>query len=270
MRKFILTALVFILTCPVILSGQNYMRALSKTELRNEINKYIDEAKSLGSMLPSTRAEQLDMVSRSIQVMDTKWMDFFQKSADVISADEELLNLSMDYEQALTAAQDSITVRRDRIAKAKVFVKSENLIASKVVEYAELEKKARELSLSKLTAEQLGTLKAKEQIDFMEISDAYNAAVDAANVNPALKQRMAVLQSRYITLQNNSSKIQAMAYVPFVARIKDYLMSIAAVSIIMMFFIFIGNYIKTLKTAKESAKKMEEILQKNDREIPTI
>lgn len=270
MRKLVLTAIAFALVCPVVLTGQDYMRNISKSELQSEMNSYIDQVVSIGANLSNARAEQLDVANRSIQIVDAKWMDFFQKSADYISADEELLNLSFDYEQARSAAQDSITVRKERLEKAVIFVKSENFIANKAAEYLELEKKATELSLTKYTAKELENLKAKETIEFMDITKAFTTAKDAADINPALKQRMTALQSRYIAIQNSSSKIQAMEFVPLVTRIKDYLLSLAAVAIIMMFFIFIGNYIKTLKTAKESAKQMEEILQKNDREIPTI
>lgn len=271
MRREILILAAFLLLCPVVAAGQNdYMKAINKSEIKNGINDFISEMTMIGDNLSSARTEQLEMANRSVQLVDARWMDFFQRAVEDISADEELLNLSLDYEQARTAVQDSINIRKERMAQVLVFVKSEKIIADKAAVYLEMEKRAKELSLTKVTAKELENLKAKEALDFMEVTEAYSAAKGAFDINPALQQRMDALQARYIALQNSSTTIQEMAFVPLVTRIKDYLLSIAAVAVIMMFFVFISNYIKTLKNAKESAKKMEELLQKNDKEIPTI
>lgn len=269
MKKIYLILLVSVLYV-ALSSGQNRSLMRSREALGSQIEEYISEMKALGSNLGSTRPEQLKIASRSANVLDTKWTDFLQDAFESISEDDRLLELVVEYEQARDATLDSISIRKLRIEKTTDFVKAEKLIKSKRASYQEMEKNALALSLVKQSAPMLERLKAEEQISFMDVSAAFQTAREAAAINPVLKGRMAVLQSEFIDIRNSSSKIQEMEFKPFVERIKDYIMSLAAFAIIMMFLVFIGNYIKAAKTAKESARKMEELLHKNDGETPTI
>ncbi len=250
--------------------GQRGYPSLSKMELNTRIERYIEDMVSLGTHLNSLKSDQLKNVNRSVNVLDAQWNEFYLQNADIITSDEKLLERAEDYEQARNATLDSIGTRKDRIEKTAIFVKSEKLITESVEKYQSLKEKAVKLSLVKQSVPALDKLKAKEQLDFVDLQNAYQAAKEAAEVNPMLNSRMAYLQSRFIEIQNYSSKIQQLEFKPFIARIKDYVLSLAAVSIILMFGVFISNYIKTLKTAKESAKKMEEILHQNDNNIPSI
>lgn len=244
--------------------------AATKIDLASRITGYVNEMNSLGENLSNLRPDQLQGVSRYARILDARWNGFYQGEVAFIAEDEELLGLVADYEQARAATLDSLNTRKVRIEKTTEFVKAEKVILSKAPNYRNLRDKAFKLSLTKQTAPLLEQMKAKEQLDFAEIEAAYRTAGEAASMNPKLKGRMNAVQEKYLEIKGCSDEIQGMEFVPFVDRIKNYVMSLAAVSIIMMFGVFISNYIKTAKTAKESAKKMEEVLHQNDQNIPTI
>ena len=269
MRKLFL-ALIFTVLPAALCAGQESKSDKALASIANRIEEYISEMVSIGSNLGNTRPEQLKIAGRSANVLDTKWTDFLQNEFETISSNDRLLELMAEYEQAREATMDSINIRKLRIEKTAVFAKAEKFIKSKRAAYQEMERKAFNLSLVKQSAPMLEKLKAEEQILFLDVSGNFQAAKEAATINPVLKGRMAAVQNEFIEIQNSSSKIQQMEFKPFITRIKDYIMSLAAVAIIMMFLVFIGNYIKAAKTARDSARKMEELLHKDDGQTPTI
>ena len=59
-------------------------------------------------------------------------------------------------------------------------------------------------------------------------------------------------------------------YKPLIQRVKDWLVSFAAVAMLLMFFNMMQGKIQAAKQMKENMKKMQEQLHKNDDEIPSI
>jgi hypothetical protein len=60
-----------------------------------------------------------------------------------------------------------------------------------------------------------------------------------------------------------------MAYKPFIQRIKDYLLGFAAVAILLLFFNLMSSKMKTIKQAREQAKKMKDMMA-GHHNYPTI
>ena len=77
------------------------------------------------------------------------------------------------------------------------------------------------------------------------------------------------MEKKFVQLQSVSAKIQEMEYKPFIQRIKDYLLGLAAVAILMMFVNLLSQKLKQLKAAREQAKKMKESMM-GQKEYPTI
>ena len=77
------------------------------------------------------------------------------------------------------------------------------------------------------------------------------------------------MEKKFVELQSVSAKIQEMEYKPFIQRIKDYLLGLAAVAILMMFVNLLSQKLKQLKAAREQAKKMKESMM-GQKEYPTI
>ena len=62
-----------------------------------------------------------------------------------------------------------------------------------------------------------------------------------------------------------------MQYKPLIARIKDYLLGLAAVAVLLLFVSMVKTKIKAAKDARENMKKYQETLKLNGQdEYPTI
>ena len=82
--------------------------------------------------------------------------------------------------------------------------------------------------------------------------------------------RFQPIEEKYIELKNISEKIQALEYKPWLQRIKDYLYSLAAVAMILLFLNMLQAKLKALKQARENAKKLREMMDKDNNDYPTI
>ncbi|MCQ2168489.1 MAG: hypothetical protein MJY69_07510 [Bacteroidales bacterium] len=234
------------------------------------MNSLVSDVASLGDNLENASKAQLDRTSRSLSLFDVKWSEYLQNNYEAIVADNDLIAIMDEFEETRTAVRNSIELRKAQIEKTEQFIKSEQFVSSQLGQYRDLKDKAFKLSLVKQGADALEKLKAKEKLDFADIGNAYQTAKEAAEINPRLKDRMDSLQGLFVEIQTISGEIQKMEFKPLMTRIKDYLMSIAAVSVIMMFLVFLGTYVKSVKSAKESAKQMKQLLNKGENEPPVI
>lgn len=152
----------------------------------------------------------------------------------------------------------------------KNFADAEKFCMSQDSLYQELDKKAMEYSLVKTTAPQLEQLKGQEQSVFAELQQQYETAKSLSQEFPAFQPRFQQIEEKYIDLKNQSEKIQALEYKPWIQRVKDYLYSFAAVAMILMFINMVQAKIKALKQARENAKKLREALNNEEDDYPTI
>ena len=68
-----------------------------------------------------------------------------------------------------------------------------------------------------------------------------------------------------------SEKIKAMAYKPFIQRIKDYLLGLAAVAILLLFFNLAVTRLVAVKKAYKSMQQYKKLMKINENEnYPTI
>ena len=117
---------------------------------------------------------------------------------------------------------------------------------------------------------ELEKVKGKEQLLFTEIQEQYNTAKGLSQEFKDFLPRFQPIEEKYIELKNTSEKIQALEYKPWLERIKDYLYSLAAVAIILLFINMLQAKIKAFKQARENAKKLREMMDNNDNDYPTI
>lgn len=256
-------ALLTVILLPALVYGQN-------REMEHRMNSLVSDVASLGDNLENASKTQLDRTTRSLNLFDVKWSEYLQNNYENIVADNDLIAIMDEFEEVRTTVGNAIELRKAQIEKTEQFLKSEQLVSSQLGQYKDLKDKAFKLSLVKQGADALEKLKAKEKLDFADIQNAYQTAREAADINPRLKDRMDSLQGMFVEIQTMSDEIQKMEFKPLMTRIKDYLMSIAAVSVIMMFFVFLGTYVKSIKSAKDSAKQMKQLLNKGESEPPEI
>lgn len=237
----------------------------------DKIKVFSDTIKDLTKAAAKVNSIQgIDRIEKQLGESDFRYDLFFKTSAEEISSKEELQAKLLDYQAARQSLVDSLTVWRSRFEARESFENAGIFLASQDSTYRAMYKLSNKLSITSQTAKALEKLKAREQLRFAEVQSKYDEACSAIQVDPSLSEGFEALESNYIELKSYSVKIQQAQYKPFIERIKDYLLSIAAVTIILMFIVMIKGQITSAKQYRDNMKKMQEQFKKKDNEIPSI
>ena len=229
----------------------------------------IDMEMPLTEPLLDVVGDRLKALTTALNSFTVRWDTYSQAQQVYVADNEELLNKVAQIQQIRQAVTDSLAARQQQHDQLTAFSKAEQMIWGQDKTYRRLYQQAAKYSLSSKLAAQLEKVKAEEQALFADIQTNYNQAKTAADAFPGLKVRMKGMDSKFFELQTVSAKIQEMAYKPFIQRIKDYLFGLAAVAILLLFFNLMSSKLKTIKQAREQAKKMKEMMT-GQRNYPTI
>lgn len=240
-------------------------------EMSEKMEGFLSELTELSEDIPQTKtANALAAVRRRLTSLNVRWDAYNTLMQMDIAQSELLMELVAQFQtsqQQVTEAMDQQQLVMEAIVR---FREVERQFPNYEKRYEELEQEAISYSLIAKTADLLAQVKGKEQLLFQEVDQQFMAAKEAVALVPALTTVGARLENRYLVLKQKSEVIQAAAYKSPIERIKDYVMTFAAVAIILMFFSMVQSKLKALKAARENAKQYQEMLQKNNPEIPTI
>ncbi len=240
-------------------------------EIESRMLDFYDQLNELSAQVPRAKTEtELTEVDRQATAVDTKWNTYYQSNQTEIAADDSLLQIVAEYQLVRQGLLDSIAGKRHLNEVQKGFSEAESFIFSQDSAYTRLYETALEYSLVKSLAAQLEKVQGREQLLFAEIQSRYENAKNWAQEVPELQTRFPKIEEKYLELKNTSEKIQDMKFKPWIQRIKDYLYSIAAVAMILMFVNVLQAKLKTLKQARENAKKMRQMMNKEEDDYPTI
>ena len=229
----------------------------------------IDMEMPLTEPLLDVVGDRLKALTTALNSFTVRWDTYSQAQQVYVADNEELLNKVAQIQQIRQAVTDSLAARQQQHDQLTAFSKAEQMIWGQDKTYRRLYQQAAKYSLSSKLAAQLEKVKAEEQALFADIQTNYNQAKTAADAFPGLKVRMKGMDNKVFELQTVSAKIQEMAYKPFIQRIKDYLMGLACVAILLLFFNLMSSKLKTIKQAREQAKKMKEMMN-GQHNYPTI
>lgn len=209
---------------------------------------------------------------KSMKSLDMRWTSYYSLEQWEISQDEGLMASVERYELLKQEAGDSLAVRAQMLDALDAFSQAHDYISDLDSTYNRIGKKAFSLSLSSKTAPLLEKEKKKEQLLFSSVQDIFEKAQEAKRLNVVSEKRMAELEDLYAVIKSKSDTIQAMEYKPFLERIKDYLMSLAAVAVLLMFLSMARSKWKAAREKKESLKKYKETMKLygQDHDYPTI
>jgi len=213
--------------------------------------------------------ERLKSLTRAMNSFNARWDAYSQAQQVYIADNDSLLNKLAEIQQMRQIVADTLASRQQQYDQLTAFSKAEELIWGQDNNYRRLYQQAKQYALSPKLESRLEKVKAEEQALFAKIQASYSQAKEAADAFPGLELRMKGIDNKYFELQTVSAKIQEMAYKPFIQRIKDYLIGLAAVAILLMFFNLLNAKIKTIKQAREQAKKMREMMS-GQHNYPTI
>ena len=229
----------------------------------------IDMEMPLTEPLLDVMGNRLKTLTIAVNSFTSRWDAYSQAQQVYIADNDSLLSKLAEVQQMKQMVTDTLASRQQQYDQLSAFAKAEVFIWSQDKIYQKLYKQAVEYSLSGKLAAKLEKVKAAEQAEFADVTKHYEQAKAAADAFPGLKIRMKGIDEKYFQLQTVSTKIQEMAYKPFIQRIKDYLMGLAAVAIVLMFLNMVRSKLKALKVAREQAQKMKDMMN-GQHNYPTI
>jgi isoleucyl-tRNA synthetase len=227
---------------------------------------------AISPTLVVTFQDRINYLNQSYNSLDVKWNTYYQASQLDIAADEELMEEVAKLEQLKQSVKDTLDLRTQQVDAIAKFASADKFIISHVDVYKKLYTKAYKLSLLKKFGPMLEKVKAKEQVVFGELQTNFEQAKAASELVPTLNRRMETLDEQYVIMKSVSEKVQALEYKPWMQRIKDYVMGLAAVAIILMFVNGIWSKFKAYKDKAANLKKYNDMLKNNgkDTTYPTI
>lgn len=247
-----------------------FMEELDELKTVSDIRLTVNGAMPVSQSLVAVYRERIQLMYQNFNTIDVKWNTFYQANQQDIAQDEELMEVVAAFQEIKQALADTLAAKRESMGALKDFMEADAFIIGKIPAYRDLSKKAFELSLIKKLKPQLEKLKAKEQLLFSEVQAHYDKAKAATAVIPDLSARLRIVEEQYINIKSTSEKIQAMEYKPFIQRIKDYLLGLAAVAIIIMFMNAAASRFKAWKQMRESMKKYKDMMNGQSNNYPTI
>lgn len=272
--KLILFCLVFILHTNSLYSQTPIDKLERSADEYNlievKLRGYVEDLEELVSEIALVSSKRLEQMEAKLIQMKAKHSFYCQAQQMYIAMDDSLMNMVAHSQQLEQIATDSILRQQLNFQMLEDFNKAERFIMSQDSIYERMLKQALLLSQVEKTAPELEKVKGHEQLIFSDVEKQFQKAKAAAESIPTLKMRQNKLEEKYIGLKNLSQKIQAMVYQPFVQRVKDKLISIAAVGIILMFINMIVTKVQGYKQIRENAKKMEEMMRKAKNDYPQI
>lgn len=262
--------LLALLFCPKLWGQDSFSDGLQMLEIEGRMLGFYNQLSDISGRIPKATADELVEAGQQVTAIDTKWNAYYQLRQAEIAADDSLLQIVADYQLIRQSVLDSIAGRKHYYDSQKSFSDAEAFICSQDTAYERLYKTAFEYSLVKSLAPELDKVKGKEQLLFAEVQSRYENAKALQEEFGELKPRFLKMEELYIGLKNTSEKIQALEFKPWFDRIKDYLYSLAAVALILMFANMVQAKIKAFKQARENAKKFRQMMNQEEDDYPTI
>ena len=204
--------------------------------------------------------------------LDVMWTTYTQAQQMDIANDDDLMTMVANIEALKQSVKDTLDAKAEMVKAISDFAAADQFIITQVAVYKKLYKRAFKLSLLKKLAPQLEKAKAREQLVFEKLQASYDSAKAAAELVPSLQPRMKVLEEQFVVMKSVSEKVQALEYKPLFQRVKDYIMGLAAVSIILLFFSMMIAKYKAYKGKLANMKKVTEMMNKQgkDTQYPMI
>ena len=273
-RWIIGLCLCIILSCTSV-SGQDeqttFADKMHLLETEGRMLYFYQELKDISARLGQCKTiEELAGTNKQVTAIDAKWNTYYQSRQIEIAEDDSLLQIVADYQLAKQNLLDSIAFQKHIIDARKEFTEAEIFFQKQDSSYAQLYKTALELSLVQALTPKLEKMKGKEQLLFAEAQGHYDTAKSLSEEFSEFLPRFQSIEEKFIEIKNMSEKIQALEYKPLLERIKDYLYSLAAVAMILLFLNMVQAKIKALKQARENAKKLREMMNNEESDYPTI
>lgn len=236
--------------------------------IADELNNFMGEVSSITNSISTTKAPGMKTLEHRLIAVNVRWQSYTTLRQQDIASTPALMDMLSQYQMMYMTATDSIAAQTKRVEAQGVVNSAILSIRQMSQKYAKMLNKATTLSLAPQTAPQLEALKAEEQVIFQKLTEDYQKAQAAIELDPKLESRKRELDKVYIGIKAKSEKIQAAVYKSLLERLKDYVLTFAGVAILIMFASMLYSKMSALKQAADAAKKLQKM--KNPNDYPTI
>lgn len=236
--------------------------------IADELNNFMGEVSSITNSISTTKAPGMKMLEHRLIAVNVRWQSYTTLRQQDIASTPALMDMLSQYQMMYMTATDSIAAQTKRVEAQGVVNSAILSIRQMNQKYEKMLSKATTLSLAPQTATQLEALKAEEQVIFQKLTEDYQKAQAAIELDPKLEGRKRELDKVYIGIKAKSEKIQAAVYKSLLERLKDYVLTFAGVAILIMFVSMIYSKMSALKQAADAAKKLRKM--NNPSDYPTI
>lgn len=247
-----------------------FQEELNELHLRSTQRLNIDFDDPMSEGFLQSLSANITTMEESMQSYAARWDTFMNVAQNHIAMDDSLLNKVGEVQAFQQTVNQSIVNLRQQFDQIVAFNRAEAFVFGQDSVYSSLYKKAMALTFSAKTQAQLEKVKAAEQLVFADVQKHYDEAKQTIESFPQLQPRMELLENKYVELKVVSGKIQEAAFKPLLERVKDWLMSLAAVAIVLMFANLVITRIKTAQKAMATAKKMKNMMGGGMQDYPTI
>lgn len=238
-------------------------------QISEDMTAFIYEIIEVEDAIATATPAEITEMQKYIQTIDVRWQAYTQIEQLDIASSRALMELLSQYKLVFITTSDSLAAQKARLDALDTYTRSLAFITQCSAKYKELNNKALRYSLVEQTAPLLADVKAQETMLFGQVNEHYKKAKEASQLSDKVKEKMPALQQEYVKIKTLSEKIQAATYIPWVQRIKDYVLTFAGIAIILIFFNFIVTKLKAIKQARDVARKYKDMLGTND-DYPTI
>lgn len=247
--------------------------AISTTQLMDlygRLSSFCDQETEVLSGISGSNQSKLKQLEGKHRSINKRFDLWNAKNADALAESEMLMQLSDQFTTLSQTCSDSIIAEGVKAQMRTDYKTAWQYMESKKDLYDEMVEQSKMLSAVQQTAEQLKKLQAKEKLEFAQIQAKFDLAHVAAQTLPGYESLCQQLEERFQDLQAKSTTIQEAKYVPFITRIKDYLIGLACVAMILNFLNMVKTKLDAAKQLKEGQAKMKEMLDKANDPLPQI
>jgi len=237
-----------------------------------KVNLSVSSEMGVSKSIITAMEQRMQTLNLTYNQLDVKWNTYYQAQQMDIANSEDLMNMVARIEELKQTVKDTLDAKTQAVEAVSNFANADQFIMSQVNVYKQLYMKAYKLSLVKQLAPKLEKVKAKEQVVFGDLQTNYNQAKAACEIVPSLSKRMETLDEQFVIMKSVSEKVQALEYKPFIQRVKDYVLGVAAVAIILLFLNGMMTRFKAYREKVANLKKYGDMMNNNGKEktYPTI
>lgn len=244
-------------------SGQN--------EVFEKLHYWHNIIVSLIGAVPYMNEHRLQTAETESTYIQQAWNDYVNMHADEITDDcTEITDLMAEFPAEMEKLSNAIEQQKEILKADEDIAAAVKAFENATSRHEAMLKRAKRYMQTEKTAPLLEQLKAEEQLAFTALTQKYTAAQKAVEANGTLKNKFAQIKNEYIKVSAISKQIQETEFKPWIERIRDYLVGLAALGIILLFFNMLTTKIKAAKDARESAAKYAELMRKANDDTPVI